>query len=196
MSDATTDKEVPLFMNPEDEVEMTPLPELKLPDYEKPLSARYKILAMMLAMGKPNKEISEKLGLCGSRLSVLKSNPAIQREVERIQDRLYEKTLDERMKDLGPEAMNVIEDAITNETLELKDRVMQARWLVEKLTGKPAQQVDHKGELSIGIFMDKLDSIKSSGKTLEEAIDVTPKLTEDTTEAPLDNVDKWIRENL
>lgn len=187
-----SEKEKPLFMQVEKLEDPPALPEIEemLPDYDKPLKPRHKVFALMVSKGCTNKEIKEKLGYVDSRISVLKGNPAIKREIARIQERLFEKSLDDRMKELGPAAMDVVEEAITHDTLEMKDRVQQARWLIEKLTGKPAQQVDHKGEINIGVFMDKIDKL----------LDVTPtKKTEVVAEMVEEETDKheqWLEKNI
>lgn len=166
------------------------LPELSpLPDYEKPLTPRYKELARLLSLGKTDKEIRQVLGYGQTRLAMLKNSPAIKQHISILQERMYEKGTDERIKILSGPAMDVIEEALTSDKMELKDKVMQARWLIEKVSGKPAQQVDHKGNISVGVFLDKLDTL----------IDVAPKASSTEVEEPEEENDshaKWLDKNL
>ena len=114
----------------------------------------------MHVLGSTNNEIAEKLHYSVSRVSVLLGATKVKNEIERIRDRMHEEDLEKRMKHLGPDALNVMEEILTSPTVELAKKENAARWMLEKLTGKASQQIDVSGEITIGHFMDKLDTMR------------------------------------
>lgn len=165
---------------------------------DRPISERHRALARLLALGKRNKEICEILGYTAARVSVLKSEPKILTEVARIRDKLFAVDAEARFKDLAPDALNVVEDILLSDKLPVTDKESTARWLLEKVTGKPAQQVEHTGDLSIGVFLDKLDkqvqqskAITASSTKPTEIIDIEPKKEEQK-----DQFADWLDKNM
>lgn len=130
----------------------------------RPLNARQKKLAKMAAWGKTNNEICEELGYTPGRVSVLLGAQKVKDEIERIQDKMHEADLEEQLKMLGGDAMNVMEAIINDENLPPIKKEAAAKWVLEKLTGKAAQQIDVKGEISVGHFLDKLNQAVEQGK--------------------------------
>lgn len=158
------------------------------------MSARHRRFAQLVARGATAKEIKEELGYDDSWISRLKSNSRIKEEIDRCLDRLFEEDIEERLKRMGPDAANVMEDILRDEMIPLTKKENAARWVLEKLTGKPAQQIDYKGEVSVGVFLDKLDELK-------ERIEVNPErevkeLQGELVEETVDEFDKWLDENL
>jgi len=177
----------------------------------KPLRARHRLLAKMLAQGCTSNEIAVKLGYTPGRVSVLCGNTKILNEVERLQDYMFETDLDERMKQLAPEAANVIEEILSSTTLPPEKKENAARWLLEKVSGKPAQQIDLKGNISVGVFLDKLEQIKAGGQIINvNAAPANQSPEAGTPEAhdgeahdvaehdgePADPLAAWIQDNL
>lgn len=175
----------PIFLNPEavakaeyvedhdsvpnfaelDEKEADPQPG-------KPLKPRHRELARLHAMGKTNNEICAKLGYSQSRVSILIHTPAVQQEVDRYRNKLYDTDLVQQIKELGTDAVGVIEELLRDPQLKAKDKSETARWLIEKLTGKARQAVDVESQ-SLAAFMEVLNTMRSSGNGLAP-IDVTP----------------------
>lgn len=147
--------------------------EERLPVEE--LSPRHRRFAELIAAGSSNQEIKEKMGFTDSWISTLRRNAKIIFEVERIRERIYEDTIGKRLRSMAEPALNEIEKCLTDKTNRYKNetRIETAKWLIEKLDGKAVQKHD-VGENVLAIVMDKLDSLKSAGKSVSDIIDVTP----------------------
>lgn len=199
------EKPKPLFLSAQDPETWEKPDDVSWGDYSlkpgKPLSARHKELARLLFLGKTQTEICQALGYTQPWVSRLSDNFMIKAEVERLRERAFQATVADRLKDIGPEAMDVIEEGIRSEAMKLRDRTELAKWVVEKLDGKAAQKLDINADVSIGVFMDKLEQLKSSGQVL----DVTPKALPETpageaaeakAEEAADPLTTWITKNL
>jgi hypothetical protein len=195
--DESNEKEVTKELR-DQPAEITPpdptLPEEPLPQMSKVLRPRHRILALMLARGDRNKDICKALGYAPSRVSILAKDPMIQAEILRIQDSIYEKTVDERMKDLSTSAVDAVEEALLPENPDSKERTATAKWVIEKLTGKAAQQVNHNGEIAIGVFIDEVKKLTSIKEQPNKIIDAQVKDIEDEPE--MDDHERWLEKHL
>jgi len=207
MSEDEDKKSGPLFLRPKEEEvpnqrnKLPKPPDMSWGDYilstKTPLTERQKMAAHLVASGHANKEICAKLKYHPQVLSNMKSATKFKLAVAKFQERMFDRAMDERMKDLGSDAIDVIEEHITDDNLSASKRESTARWVIEKLTGKPAQQVDIKGEISVGVFLDELESLRAQGKI----IDVSPAKVEGSTpetEAepePTDELADWVEKN-
>lgn len=167
----------------------------------KPLSDRHRELARMCAHGKQNKDICATLNYTEARVSVLRSNPKIREEINRYRDKLFGADVQTRLKEMSGDALNVMGDILTDSNMDLADKEAAAKWVLEKITGKPAQQLDVRSEVAIGIFMDKLDRVNTlKGLPLpQEVIDIVPKeTTEKNKEEPTESnkgFSNWLDQN-
>ena len=171
---------------------------------DKPLTNRHREVARLLAHGKKQVDICRLLGYSQGRMSLLCNSPKILKESERIRDKLFAVDLDHRMKELSCDAMDVVEEILMSPNVSVKEKESAARWVLEKTTGKPAQQVQHTHEGSIGMFIDRLDNqsnkaalgIQDRGnpQPIKEGdiIDVEPKEPEE----PQDAFSAWLDKNL
>lgn len=154
----------------------------------KPLSPGHRKICQLYAMGMSGKEISEAVGITEARLAVLRSNTLFIREIARLQEKVFEETIQERMKGMGTAALDAIESAVRNETKEFKssERLSAATWLLEKLDGKATQKHD-VGENLLGILLDRLDAKKTATRPTQ-IIDVQalPSPEEDQKEPERD----------
>lgn len=134
--------------------------DVMLPDRGKPLSARHKLLAQLAAGGSKNCDIAKQLDLTESRVSILLSNSRIQSEIERYQDKYYEKTIEQRFQEVMPAAMDVLEEIIAGRSDEIKPqlRLEAAKWILEKTTGKAVQKHEVRGNL-FSELLTRLDTI-------------------------------------
>jgi hypothetical protein len=163
----------------------TSLAVLPLPDDESlgdTLNPRQRKLCELAAQGRTNNQICAELGYSTSRVSILLHRPEIRRQVEKLQNYLFEETVVKRLKQLGDAAVSNIEECVTDQRNRYKPemKIEVSKWVIEKLDGKPAQKID-VGENLLGAMLDRLDHLKTSGKTLSQApasdpsvIDVTP----------------------
>ena len=173
---------------------------------DRPLLQRHRELARMAAHGKTNKEIATALNYTDSRVSVLLSSTKIREAVNVYRDKLFTMDAETRMKDLLPDAFNAMEQVLTSTSISDADKEGAARWVIEKVTGKPAQQVDIKTEISIGNLYDKLDrmdirTVSAAPTALDsasgEAIDISVKKPEEVVETViLDDFSSWLDKNL
>ena len=143
------------------------------------LKPRHRELARLHALGKTNNQICATLGYSVSRVSILLSTAAIQAEVDRYRNRLYEQDLISAMKELGGDARRVIEDMLRSPAERLRDKAEIAKWLIEKLTGKPKQEVAVESH-TLAAFMESLKQLSDRGETL----DITPTLTTSSAASP------------
>lgn len=207
MSETGDESDKPLFLRAQDPSTWEKPEDVSWGDHflrpDKPLKARHKLIAKMAASGATTTEIATKLNYTVSRISILLSNTRIKAEIEKLQDKMFEADLDTRMKELAPEALDVIEEIISSDTMTAAKKENAARWLLEKVSGKAAQQIDLKGDISVGVFLDKLDQLKATG----QVIDVTPKpqlpvseqsekLAEATESPAADPLLEWVNQNL
>lgn len=128
------------------------------------LSPRHRQLAILAAQGWSNERIAKELQYGEPTVSTLLRNPYIKAEIARLQDKQFEQGVSKRIKDFAEPALNLIEECLTDRLnkFKKKDRLDVAMWVVEKLDGKATQKID-LGENMIGVLMDRLDALKSSG---------------------------------
>ncbi len=148
----------------------------------RPLSPRHRRLAELIAQGMTNQQISDSLGYVGSRISVLRREPSIAAEVERLQERLFEETVQKRLRDFAEPALNNIHMILTDQSnrVKISEKADMSKWVIEKIDGKASQKVD-VGENLLSVLMDKMEYMRSQGNPQTsphpsngEAIDVTP----------------------
>lgn len=162
------------------------------------LSPRHRRLAQLAASGSSNSAIAKELGYSDSRVSILLRNPFIVREIRRLQDRLFEETIQARLKGLVDPALNNIEEILKDRTNRVKvsEKFEASRWVVEKLDGKAVQKTDI-GENLLGVLLDRLDA-RGSGPASRPVssptdIDSTAKqLTAPQAEPLSDELADWV----
>lgn len=164
------------------------------------LSPRHRRFAQLASSGKSNKQIAEELGYCDSRVSILRKNPYIAQEIARLQERIFEESIQKRMKDFAEPALNNIQQILTDRTNRVKtsEKMALSQWVVEKLDGKATQKTDI-GENLLGVLMDRLDAMKGAGRRVGEAapppdIETRALPSGETPEppAPKDELAEWI----
>jgi len=172
----------------------------------RPLNKRQRELARLMAHGKTNQEIAKTLGYSLGRVSVLCSNTKIKEEIEKYRDKLFEVDSMTRLKEIASDAVNVMGDILLDKNVEAIKKEGAAKWVLEKTTGKAAQQIDVTVEGNIGVLLDKLDNLKVAGKALPApVIDVTPlesgeevdsvNLVEEEKVPDGPNFDDWLANN-
>lgn len=166
------------------------------------LSPRHRKLAELAAQGLRNGEIAKLLDYTDSRVSILLSNTKIRDEIDKIRERSFQESIAKRLKDLGDTAIGVVEECLTDDSNKYKEanKIETAKWLIEKLDGKPVQKHD-VGENILGVMMDRIDALKSSGQTSISTIEVTalPEKTAtsiENGEIPVQNTPKSEEEML
>ncbi len=157
------------------------------------LSPRHRRLAQLAAEGRSNASIAEELGYVGSRISILLKNPYIAAEIARLQDRIFEETIQSRLKTFAEPALNNIHMILTDRTnrVKISEKAEMSKWVVEKLDGKSTQKVDI-GENLLGLFLDKLDASRVAGAQPPRDVSEARLLSEATTPTPVDELASWV----
>lgn len=161
------------------------------------LSPRHRRLAQLAAQGVSNSEIARELDYTDSRVSILLRQPPIVEEIRKLQDRIFEATISQRMKAMGDAALNNIEWILTDRTNKVKvsEKADMSKWVVEKLDGKAIQKTDI-GENLLSVLLDRLDAKNAPRSVIPADIEITPSLpapspaTEPPAEA--DDLQSWI----
>jgi hypothetical protein len=157
------------------------------------LSPRHRRLAQLAAAGGSNKSIAEELGYCDSRISILLKNPHIVLEIKRLQDRIFEETIQARLKTFSEPALNNIHMILTDRTNRVKvsEKAEMSKWVIEKLDGKASQKLDI-GENLLGVLLDRLDAQRTSpsGRDVTEV----RMLNQPETAAPPDELADWVND--
>lgn len=177
-----------------------------LPD--EPLKPRYRKLVEMSAQGLRTNEIAKELGYTPGRVSVILSNTIIKHEVQKLRDRIYEETIEKRLKAMSEPALALIEKCLTDQTHRYKEqlKIDTAKWLVEKLDGKAVQKHELGGSILIGM-MDRLDAMRSAGRSLydgqievegqkmiSERSEVTDIEVKSEAQTEEDRLAQWVRD--
>lgn len=151
------------------------------------LSPRHRKLAQLAAGGLSNADICKELGYSPSRVSILLKNPYVSREVARLQDRIFEETIQARLKGFVEPAMNNIHNILTDTTNRVKvsEKMEMSKWVVEKLDGKAIQKHDI-GENLLGVFLDRLDArrLNPAQEQERQVLDVSASPTLALAESP------------
>jgi hypothetical protein len=160
------------------------------------LTPRHRRLAQLAAQGLSNKDICAELGYSDSRVSILLKNSFIAAEVRRLQDRIFEATIKDRLKGMGDAALNNIEMILNDRTnrVRVSEKAAMSQWLIEKLDGKATQTHD-LGQNMLGVLMDRLDAQRSAPIGATAPRDVTPLLGESTEPRPRteeDELTDWV----
>lgn len=169
------------------------------------LTATYKKVARMLHEGHPDDQIIGATGISAEKLESLRGHPGITAEIARLADREHSVDVAQRLKDMGDDAANILEELLRDPSIPPLKKVEHARWLIEKLDGKAAQKIDVHGGVNIGVFMDRLDQIASKPNP-QQVIDVGSSQalpsSEETSgaepepEATPDPLSSWLDSNL
>lgn len=156
------------------------------------LSPRHRRLAQLAAEGRSNKMIAEELGYVDSRVSILLKNPHIAAEVQRLQDRIFEETIQTRLKSFAEPALNNIHMILTDRTnrVKISEKADMSKWIVEKLDGKATQKVD-VGENLLGVLLDRLDSQRSNAAPSRDVSGVRALEASEPSAAP-DELASWV----
>lgn len=204
------EKEKEELSAPADESEETNLIDRNDPDAVDPLGAlkpRQRRLAQLLAEGKTNGQIQEELGYSASRISILQNNPAIRAEVARLQDKLFEASIEQRLKDFNNMALDHVEMVLKDRTNRVKvsEKNEIAKWVIEMQKSK-APQVHDIGQNMLSALMDRLDARKTDkrgalhpqgARAVEALPDVETEaklLPEPAKAEPKDELASWVED--
>lgn len=163
-----TSDEAPV-LRPEDFMETDP-------HLSKPLSPRHKQFVHMIAMGTPPAAVAKELKYSMQRVYQLLKDTRMKTEIARIQDRMFQSDIITRLKDLGGDAVDVLEELMRDPAISALKKADKATWIIEKLSGKAKQEVAVEAT-SIAAFMEVMRQMQQSGERIVSSpdIDVTPR---------------------
>lgn len=158
---------------------------------------RYRAIARLHVLGQTNNQIAAKLGYSAPGISLALNRPWVRAEVTRLRQQ-YETDILSRVKEASLDSAEYLHKTILDDTVKDEIRSANARWMIEKQTGKPKQEVDVKHGL--GQFLDVMKEMKERGET----IDITPRAqqiessqdSKDIEQKQDTSWDTWITENV
>jgi hypothetical protein len=139
----------------------------EIPDPLGGLKPRQRRLAQLLAEGKDNAFIRSELGYCASRISILQNNPEIRKEVARLQDKIFEASIETRLKDFNNAALDHVEFVLKDKTNRVKvsEKNDVAKWVIEMQKSK-APQMHDVGQNMLSVLLDRLDAKKTATRNV------------------------------
>lgn len=161
------------------------------------LKPRHEAIAWMLASGAIASDIARELNMTTGRLSILVNNKLIKARVREIRDKHWGERMDKRFANIAPKAVDVAEAIITGSGeftgAKISERWDAAKWMLEKTTGKPKQELEVDGGAGIKQLLTALGTLAQAaaegGPPVSQVIDVTP------TEAP-NEIDAWVTQHV
>lgn len=139
---------------------------------EKTLSPRARRFCQHLATGMKQGEAAKKVGYSQSRASIIANQDQAKEYIEKCQEKIFEMSVVERIKELGGPAVDIIENIMLSDDPSIKPQTKMdaAKWVAEQIKGKAKQEVEHTGNVTHEIW-DKLEKLEQSG----QVIDVSPE---------------------
>ncbi len=196
----------------------TPYVEVDTVDPLGLLRPRQRRLAQLLAEGKTNAQIQEELGYSASRISILQNNPHMKSEVARLQDKIFESSIEQRLKDFNTVALDHVEYVLKDRTNRVKvsEKNELAKWVIEMQKSR-APQVHDIGQNLLSTLMDRLDAKKTdrritsgpaqqfdhgnqiidvteSSSLITSSVPQTPALSPATPKAKEDELESWVED--
>lgn len=173
--------------------------ELILENPEEPsagIITRYRELARLHSSGMSNNSVAAHLGYTASRVSILLRDPFVQTEIGRYRAQMFEQTVADALKAAGPDAVKHLHTTINDPREKAELRSTNARWVVEKLTGKAKQEVSVESN-TLSSFMEILKDMRSRGESLDVTPrEVLPALQTSDAELQSEQWPEWIAANL
>lgn len=160
------------------------------------LSPRHRRLAQLAAEGKSSADIGRELGYSASRVSVLLNNSYIVDEITRLRERIFEETIESRLKSFSESALNNIQAILNDRTNRVKvsEKMALSQWLIEMLNGKATQKIESGHNLLITI-MDRLDARRHDVRNVQPATaDIEVKALPEAPAAEEDQFAAWAKD--
>lgn len=155
------------------------------------------VICWMLASGSSQRDIARELGYSEGRISVVANKQEVIAKIESIRQTHFGAGLQKRFSQVAPRAMTLMEQVIdgkaAGQTAKVNERVDAAKWVLEKVTGKPTQHLDLDGGGTILQLLGALDKLNlTPGKTpTQEGRDVI-----EMSKVASDPLDDWVTENV
>ena len=166
-----------------------------------PLTPRQKEIVRLAASGKSIPHIANTVGFPEDAIAALLQTPRFQQELGFVVDKKFERSAPERIDDLMGSAADTIEEILRGATdmKNAKVRKETAIWVMEKLTGKPKQDVNVSSN-TLDNFMRMMREVRDSGQILDITKPALPPPSSETTNEPEEveqpsKFARWVDEN-
>lgn len=175
MADEEEKKPNAKFLSAQDPDTWAKPPETSWGDYSlhptKPLTPAAKKLCQLVAGGMKQGKACEQVGYTQGWASRILTSSKGKAEIQRFQEKMFEASVADRVKELGTPALDLIEELLLSDDPQIKPQLKAdlAKWIAEKVSGRPKQEIEHSGNM-LGDFMSRVQQIQESG----QVIDVTP----------------------
>lgn len=163
------------------------------------LNPRHRRFCQLAAEGRSPAQIGQELGYVSSRVSVLLRNPTIAAEISRLQNRIFEESILDRLKGMSEDALNHLHSVLNDRTNRVRtsEKNDVAKWIIEMQKSK-APQMHDIGENMLSVFMDKLDAQKTAKipeRVVEgEVVETTAKALPAPAPKEKDPLEEWVAE--
>jgi predicted transcriptional regulator len=164
------------------------------------LSPRHRKLCQLVVAGVNQTEIAKELKITQGYVSQLLQKKPIIDEIHRLQDKIYESTVQERLKSMTDMALNNIYAVLADDTNYVKPeaKIEASKWVIEMVAGKATQKTDIGGA-TLAAFMDQLAARHNVPRQLNSSIEVEARQVEDAVQKdvtsakydPNDLLDSW-----
>ena len=133
----------------------------------KKLSPRHHTIALMLAVGKPQHEIAEQIGMTQSRLSLVTNCPRMQREVAKLRQEYFGQNTASAFMRMLPKATKFYDETLDSYNPKLAGvKFKVAQDLMNRALGKPKETIEIKNQTVRELYV-FLDQIKAGEKSLD-----------------------------
>lgn len=167
---------------------------------------RWRAMARMSAAGRTNSYIAKVMNYSPTAVSLALKKPWVQAEIERYRQE-FDSDIAARVKEASLTSIDYLEGTITDDSVKHEIRSTNARWFIEKHSGKARQEVEvqHGGLAELmkiaRNMAEQREQLKASQthEVIEiEAKNETPQLSGKQTEASQDQDiwSSWINSNL
>lgn len=129
---------------------------------------RHDRIAYLHALGYSNNQIAKHLGYSPTGISLALQRPWVQEQIAKHRSALIDPEVTNRIKLFAQDAVGYLHNTIHDPTIKDEIRSANARWGVEKYSGKPKQEIAHESN-TFAAFAELLKTMHGRG----EALDVT-----------------------
>jgi hypothetical protein len=158
------------------------------------LNYGHKLVALLIYSGASTLDIAQELGSTAQNIELFESNRLIRQQIEIYKTRFQLTDTNSKLKEMLDPGLKLLKDVIMGSTqIDEAKRVDTIKWLIEKLTGKPAQQIDVNQNVNFGNILDEMKKMRESRSLSNQAdsvIDVTPGPT--ASEIKKSTYEKWL----
>lgn len=150
------------------------------------LSVSHRLISLLLACGASTLDIALELKITAEEIHKLEMNRLIEDQVSIYKDRFFANDPQSQLKQMLPEGIKYLQQVLGDSSIVDADKKLDmVKWLVEKVTGKATQQIEHGHSITFAHILDEMknmnkirDQIQSGAQHSpggsHKLIDVTP----------------------